>query len=91
VHRPTGGASPLPHPAPRRTDLVITAAAFDSGGTVAKVEFFRADEGAKFGEYIPAHTWRKPSYGDHLLRVRGTDTAGTLSPLRPSVPVTLPR
>jgi hypothetical protein len=79
---------------PRKADLVIAAAASDSDGTVAKVEFFRADGGAKLGEDTTApfsYTWRKPSSGDHLLRVRATDDAGALSPLSASVRVTVQR
>jgi hypothetical protein len=79
---------------PRKTDLVIAASASDADGTVAKVEFFRADGGVKLGEDSTApysYTWRNPQAGDHLLRVRATDNAGAVSVLSPSVRVTVQR
>lgn len=79
---------------PRKTTIVINAAASDTDGAVAKVEFFRADGATRLGEDATApysYTWRNPPSGTHLLRVRATDNAGALSQLSQAVPVTVQR
>jgi hypothetical protein len=67
-----------------QTNVVINATASDPDGSVAKVEFFRADGATKLGEDTTApysYTWRNPPPGDHLLRVRATDNVGAVSAL----------
>jgi len=59
--------------------VTINAAASDSGGTVSKVEFFRAGGATKLGEDVTApysYSWQRASSGTHSLRAKATDNAG---------------
>ncbi len=61
-------------------DVEITAAAADTDGTVAKVEFYRNDE--LLGEDSTApytFTWENVQDGTHFLTVRAMDNTGTFT------------
>ncbi len=64
----------------RKPTITITAAARDSDGTVAKVEFLAGS--TKLGEDLTApyaFKWRNAPSGSQALRVRATDNAGAMT------------
>src|SRR3954451_4457783 len=63
------------------TDVNIAANASDPGGSVAKVEFFRAGT-TKLGEDTTApytYRWKNPPTGAHQLTVKATDNLGAVT------------
>ena len=61
-------------------NLTITASASDSGGSIAKVEFFNG--ASKLGEDTTApyqHVWSNVAAGSHALTVKATDNAGAVT------------
>ncbi len=62
-------------------NVTINATASDPDGTIAKVEFFRADGATKLGEDTTApysYVWRMASSGTHSLRAKATDNLGAV-------------
>ena len=73
-------------------NVTISAAAADSDGSVAKVEFFA--NGVKLGESANSpyqFVWMSPSVGSHSITARATDNGGAMTSSSPvSVNVTSP-
>jgi predicted phage tail protein len=86
ITSPTNGTSFAWH-----TDVNITASATDPGGSVVKVEFFRAGT-TKLGEDATApytYRWKNPPTGAHQLTVRATDNSGAVTTSSPAVGITV--
>ena len=65
---------------PSGTNIVITATASDTDGSITKVEFFSGE--TKLGEDMNApftFNWNTPPSGDHTLIAKATDNTGAVS------------